>query len=64
MPAMGDVRGLLSGVLPPPGLPRNLAVQSAVYAIGNGTFLTGSVVFFTRYVGLTPVRTASPERSG
>jgi hypothetical protein len=56
MPGMGDGRRLLSKVLPPPGLPRSLAFQSAVYAVGNGTYLTGSVVFFTRYVGLTPVQ--------
>jgi hypothetical protein len=53
---MGDGRSLLSKVLPPAGLPRSLAFQSAVYAVGNGTYLTGSVVFFTRYVELTPVQ--------
>jgi len=56
MPGMGDRRSLLATVLPPAGLPRTLAFQSAVYAVGNGTFLTGSVVFFTLYVGLTPVQ--------
>jgi MFS family permease len=53
---MGDGRSLLSKVLPPAGLPRTLAFQSAMYAVGNGTYLTGSVVFFTRYVELTPVQ--------
>ncbi|MET0423903.1 MAG: MFS transporter, partial [Actinoplanes sp.] len=46
----------LRKILPPPGLPRRLAAQSAIYAVGNGTFLTGSVVFFTLYVGLSPVQ--------
>ena len=31
-------------------------MRSAVYAVGNGTFLTGNVVFFVVYVGLTPVQ--------
>jgi hypothetical protein len=56
MPHMGDLRSLAGKVLPPPGLPRSLAFQSAVYAVDNGTYLTGSVVFFTLYVGLTPVQ--------
>lgn len=53
---MGEKNGLLTRILPPEGLPRTLAFQSAVFAIGNGTFLTGSVVFFTVYIGLTPVQ--------
>lgn len=47
---------MLEKILPPPGLPRRLAFQSAVIAVGGGTFLTGSVVFFTEVVGLTPVQ--------
>ena len=47
---------MLAKVLPPAGLPRRLATQSAIYAIGNGTYLTGSVVFFSVYVGLSPVQ--------
>ncbi|WP_307834472.1 MFS transporter [Paractinoplanes lichenicola] len=43
-------------MLPPPGLPRRLATQSALLGIGGGTFLTGSVVFFTLYVGLSPIQ--------
>jgi MFS family permease len=31
-------------------------MQSAIFAIGSGTYLTGSVVFFTIYVGLSPVQ--------
>jgi MFS family permease len=49
------MRGM-SKVLPPPGLPRAIAFQSAVLAVGGGTFLTGSVVFFTHVVGLSPVQ--------
>ncbi|XVU28813.1 MFS transporter [Actinoplanes sp. CA-054009] len=43
-------------ILPPEGLGRRLALQSAVFGIGSGTYLTGSVVFFTLYVGLSPVQ--------
>jgi MFS family permease len=46
----------LATILPPAGLPRRLATQSAVLGIGSGTYLTGSVVFFTLYVGLTPLQ--------
>jgi MFS family permease len=54
---MGELtRSLLTKILPPPGLPRRLAFQSAVIATGSGTFLTGSVVFFTQVVKLTPVQ--------
>lgn len=53
---MGRTRGLVDRILPAPGLPRRLAWQSAVFAVGNGTFLTGSVVFFTHVVGLTPMQ--------
>jgi MFS family permease len=53
---MGSSSSLVVKILPPAGLPRNLAFQSAVVAVGSGTFLTGSVVFFTHVVGLTPVQ--------
>jgi MFS family permease len=46
----------MSKLLPPKGLPRAIAFQSAVIAVGSGTFMTGSVVFFTRVLGLTPVQ--------
>ncbi len=39
--------------LPPSALARRLSFQSILFAIGNGTFLTGSAVFFTQIVGLT-----------
>jgi MFS family permease len=47
-----DVRGLL----PPAGLPRTLAAQSAIYGLGNGTYVAGSVVFFSLYAGLRPTQ--------
>ncbi|HET8604047.1 MAG TPA: MFS transporter [Marmoricola sp.] len=45
--------GLLRRVLPPTPLARRLSVQSVLYAVGEGTFMTGSAVFFTHVVGLT-----------
>lgn len=53
---MGSVRGLVARILPPPGLQRGLALQSMIFAVGSGTFLTGSVVFFTHVVGLSPMQ--------
>lgn len=49
-------RFTVSRLLPPAGLPRAIAFQSAVIAIGGGTFITGSVVFFTHVLGLSPVQ--------
>jgi MFS family permease len=43
----------LDRFLPPTPLARRLSVQSVLFAIGEGTFLTGSAVFFTQVVGLT-----------
>lgn len=40
-------------LLPPPGLPRRLCLQSALYAVGSGVFLSGNAVFFTQIVGLS-----------
>jgi len=39
--------------LPPSPLARQLSVQSILYAVGEGTFITGSAVFFTQIVGLS-----------
>lgn len=39
--------------LPPNPLARSLSVQSILFAIGEGTFITGSAVFFTQIVGLS-----------
>ncbi|GAA2010050.1 MFS transporter [Nocardioides kribbensis] len=38
---------------PPTPLAGRLSVQSVLYAIGDGTFLTASAVFFTQVVGLS-----------
>ncbi len=38
---------------PPSPLAGRLATQSLLFAVGKGTFLTGSAVFFTQVVGLT-----------
>ncbi|HXP20380.1 MAG TPA: MFS transporter [Streptosporangiaceae bacterium] len=37
-------------------MPRTIAFQSALLAVGSGTFLTGSIVFFNRVLGLTPLQ--------
>ena len=39
--------------LPPSPLARSLSIQSILFAVGEGTFLTGSAVFFTQIVGLS-----------
>jgi MFS family permease len=50
---MRHVSRLLNRVLPANPLARRLSVQSIMFAIGEGAFLTGSAVFFTRIVGLS-----------
>ena len=40
-------------VRPPSHLAGRLSAQSLLFALGEGTFLTGSAVFFTQIVGLT-----------
>lgn len=39
--------------LPPTPLARRLAIQSMLYALGDGTFFTSSAVFFTQIVGIS-----------
>jgi MFS family permease len=39
--------------VPPTPLSRRLSTQSLLFATGQGTFLTGSAVFFTQVVGLS-----------
>ncbi|MCL7458703.1 MFS transporter [Micromonospora sp. MSM11] len=53
---MDGHRFAASRLLPPPGLPRAIAYQSAMVAVGSGTFLTGSIVFFTEVLGLSAVQ--------
>src|SRR5690349_7386520 len=43
----------LDRLLPPTPLARRLSVQSVLFAVGEGTFITGSAVFFTQVVGLS-----------
>lgn len=43
-------------LIPPPGPVRLLAVATFVNTFGNGLFITGSVLFFTRSVGLSPAQ--------
>jgi predicted MFS family arabinose efflux permease len=38
---------------PPSPLAGRLSVQSVLYAVGDGTFMTASAVFFTQVVGLS-----------
>jgi MFS family permease len=40
-------------LLPEDDVARRLSVQSALYALGDGVFLTGNAVYFTQIVGLT-----------
>ncbi len=54
--ARGQRQGRLQRFLPPKGIARTLAVQSCLYATGNGVFLAGSAVFFLHVVGLSPVQ--------
>jgi hypothetical protein len=42
----------LRSLIPPTPLSRRLATQSLLFATAEGTFLTGSAVFFTQVVGL------------
>jgi MFS family permease len=44
---------LASRFRPPSRLAGRLAVQSLLFALGEGTFVTGSAVFFTQIVGLS-----------
>ncbi|WP_230486958.1 MFS transporter [Nocardioides anomalus] len=45
--------GHLGSILPSNPLTRRLAAQSVLFAVGEGTFITGSAVFFTQIVGLS-----------
>jgi MFS family permease len=44
---------LARGFRPPSALAGRLATQSLLFALGEGTFMTGSAVFFTQVVGLS-----------
>ena len=49
---MPQLRASLLRLIPPTPLSRRLATQSLLFATAEGTFLTGSAVFFTQVVGL------------
>src|SRR4029078_7004208 len=51
MPRLGPS---LRRLVPPTPLSRRLAMQSLLFATAQGTFLTGSAVFFIQVVGLHP----------
>src|SRR5262245_35671839 len=50
VPSLGT---FLRRLIPPTPLSRRLATQSLLFATAEGTFLTGSAVFFTQVVGLS-----------
>jgi MFS family permease len=50
---MPDVPSALGRLKPPSPLAGRLSVQSVIYAVGDGTFMTASAVFFTQIVGLS-----------
>lgn len=49
---MSSLGTTLRQLVPPTPLSRRLATQSLLFATAEGTFLTGSAVFFTQVVGL------------
>src|SRR5690242_9096354 len=49
----GMIAALLRQAKPPSPLAGRLAGQSLLFALGEGTFMTGSAVFFTQIVGLS-----------
>lgn len=48
--------GSAARLLPPTRIGRSLAVQSTLYAVGTGVFVSGNAVYFTRVVGLSPAQ--------
>jgi len=51
-----DQRGFLRRLVPPRGLPRRLATQGMLFAVGESAFMTGSAVFLTKVVGMSAGR--------
>ena len=47
------IAALMRYMRPPSPLAGRLSVQSLLFALGEGTFMTGSAVFFTQIVGLS-----------
>src|SRR3712207_1498563 len=48
-----SVPAVVDSLRPPTPLAARLSVQSVLFAVGDGTFMTASAVFFTQVVGLT-----------
>ncbi|AZM57172.1 hypothetical protein DMA15_35275 [Streptomyces sp. WAC 01529] len=46
----------LRGLLPDAGAARRLCLLTAVQSAGSGVFLSSSVIFFSRYAGLSPTQ--------
>ena len=53
---MSIVSTLKQQATPPSPMAGRLATQSLLFALGEGTFMAGSAVFFTQVVGLTKVQ--------
>jgi MFS family permease len=53
---MSIVTSLKQQATPPSALAGRLATQSLLFALGEGTFMAGSAVFFTQVVGLSVVQ--------
>jgi len=53
---MSIVSTLKKQAIPPSPLAGRLATQSLLFALGEGTFMAGSAVFFTQVVGLSVVQ--------
>ncbi|WP_435770049.1 MFS transporter [Nocardioides sp. SYSU DS0651] len=55
-PVTADGRGFVRRLVPPPGLPRRLATQGMLFALGESAFMTGSAVFLVKVVGMSAGR--------
>ncbi|MFB6891579.1 MFS transporter [Kitasatospora sp. NPDC056327] len=47
---------MIKGLIPPPGTPRVLALAQLVCRTGDGAYYICAALFFTRIVGISPVR--------
>lgn len=47
---------MIKGLIPPPGAPRVLALAQLVCRTGDGAYYICSALFFTRIVGISPVK--------
>ncbi len=49
-------RTMIKGLIPPPGLPRILALAQLVCRTGDGAYYICAALFFTRIIGISPVQ--------